>query len=125
MGGRLARWALAKHYKSNEVIYSGPLYKAMKIEKSTIRLAFAHANGLKARDGKSLSEFQIAGADGQFVDADAKIVGDQVLVTAEKIKQPTQVRFGWHKVANPNLINGEGLPASPFQTENWTGGTGE
>ena len=125
VGGRLARWALAKHYKSKDVIYSGPLFKAMKIEKSRIRLAFAHANGLKARDGKSLSEFQIAGADGQFVDADAKIVGDQVLVTAEKIKQPTQVRFGWHKVANPNLINGEGLPASPFQTENWTGGTGE
>ena len=38
---------------------------------------------------------------------------------------PTQVRFGWRKIANPNLINKEGLPASPFQTKNWTGGTGE
>ena len=107
------------------MIYSGPLYKAMKIEGNAIRLAFAHSKGLKSSDGKSLSEFQIAGTDGQFVDAEAKIVGDHVLVTAANIKQPSQVRFGWNKVANPNLVNGEGLPASPFQTQNWTGGTGE
>ncbi len=38
---------------------------------------------------------------------------------------PARVRFGWHKVANPNLVNGVGLPASPFHTDGWRGGTGE
>ena len=125
VGGRLARWALAKHYQKKGLNYSGPLYKAMKIEKDTIRIAFAYADGLRSRDGEELSEFQIAGADGQFMDAEAKIAGNHVLVRCKDVKEPTQVRFGWHKVANPNLVDGEGLPASPFQTEKWTGGTGE
>ncbi|MEO1845089.1 MAG: 9-O-acetylesterase, partial [Akkermansiaceae bacterium] len=81
--------------------------------------------GLKSRDGNDLNEFKIAGADGNFVDAEAKIAGKLVVVSAEGVKAPTQVRFGWHRVAQPNLINAEGLPASPFQTEKWTGGTGE
>ncbi len=125
VGDRLARWALAKNYGKTKLVYSGPLYKSMKVEGGKIRLSFAHAGGLKSRDGKALSEFQIAGADGAFVAAEAVIDGDTVLVAAKGVKAPTQVRFGWHKVANPNLINAEGLPASPFQTNNWRGGTGE
>ena len=126
VGDRLARWALAKHYKKSTVAYSGPLYKAMRVEDDKIRLAFAHvAGGLKTRDGKPLNEFEIAGADGKFVPADAAIDGKFVVVRAPGLAMPTQVRFGWHRVAQPNLVNSEGLPASPFQTESWTGGTGE
>lgn len=126
VGDRLARWALAKHYKKKEVVYSGPIYKAMRVEKNRIRIAFAHlGGGLRTRDGGELNEFTIAGADGNFVDAQAKIDGKFVVVQSDEVPSPTQVRFGWHRVAQPNLINAAGLPASPFQTENWTGGTGE
>ena len=126
VGDRLARWALAKHYAKKGVTYSGPLYKAMKVEGAKIRLAFAHAaSGLKSRDGKALSEFKISGADGKFVAAKAEIDGNHVVVSADSVASPTQVRFAWHRAAQPNLCNREGLPASPFQTENWTGGTGE
>ena len=76
------------------------------------------------QDGKPLTEFQIAGTDGKFVPAEAQIDGNAVVVSAEGVSSPTQVRFGWHKTANPNLTNAEGLPASPFQTDKWQGGTG-
>ena len=126
VGNRLALWALAKDYGQRKLVYSGPLYRSMKIEADKIRLAFAHVGGgLKSSDGKELSEFQIAGADGKFVDAKAVIDGDAVVVGAESVKAPKAVRFGWHRAANPNLVNAEGLPASPFHTDNWTGGTGE
>jgi sialate O-acetylesterase len=126
VGARLARWSLARDYGKKDVIVSGPLYKRMKAEGSKIRLEFAHtAKGLKSSDKKPLSEFQIAGADGNFVSATAVISDNSVLVSAEGVKSPKQVRFGWHRSANPNLVNTEGLPASPFQTKNWTGGTGE
>jgi len=46
-------------------------------------------------------------------------------VASDKVAAPTHVRFGWRKTANPNLINKEGLPASPFRTKGWRGGTGE
>jgi sialate O-acetylesterase len=126
IGNRLALWALAKRYGKKDVVYSGPLYKSMKVDGSSIRLEFAHtASGLKSRDDAALSEFQIAGADGKFVKAEAKVDGKSIVVSAAGIAEPKNVRFGWHKLANPNLVNSEGLPASPFHTDNWQGGTGE
>ena len=125
VGNRLARWALANVYGQEDVVYSGPLYKSMSVDGDKVTLTFAHAGGLKSRDDRPLSEFQVAGTDGKFVDATAEIKGETVIVTSESVTQPKHVRFGWHKVANPNLVNGAGLPASPFQTDNWQGGTGE
>jgi sialate O-acetylesterase len=126
VGDRLARWALARDYRKKDVTYSGPLYKSMLIKGNEIQITFAHAlAGLKSRDGKPLSEFTIAGTAGKFVPAKAVISGSTVIVSAKNISSPKHVRFGWHRSANPNLINTEGLPASPFQTNNWTGGTAE
>jgi sialate O-acetylesterase len=126
VGNRLALWALAKDYGRRDLVYSGPLYKSMKVEGNKIRLVFAHVGGgLKSRNGKPLTEFAIAGADSKFVPAEAAIVGNTILVEAKEVASPTQVRFGWRNEANPNLVNEEGLPASPFQTNNWQGGTGE
>ncbi|MFH1731851.1 MAG: sialate O-acetylesterase, partial [Planctomycetota bacterium] len=126
VGKRLALWALAKTYGKKDLVYSGPLYESMKVEGNKVRLFFAHTGGgLKSRDGKPLSEFQIAGADDKFVPATATIDGKTVVVESDKVASPTQARFGWHKTANPNLVNKEGLPASPFRTNGWRGGTGE
>jgi sialate O-acetylesterase len=117
---------LAKEFGKKDLVYSGPLYKAMKVEGDKIRLSFAHVGGgLMTRDGKPLAEFKIAGADGKFAAAEATIDGDTVVVHAKEVAVPTQASFGWQNQANPNLVNKEGLPASPFQTNNWQGGTGE
>jgi sialate O-acetylesterase len=126
VGNRLALWALAKTYGKKDLVYSGPLYESMKVEGNKVRLSFAHVGGgLIARDGKPLIGFQIAGADDKFVPAEAVIDGSTVIVSAKDVTAPTQVRFGWDKVANPNLSNKEGLPASPFRTKDWHGGTGK
>lgn len=126
VGNRLALWALAKDFGEKDLVYSGPLYKSMAVEGSKVRLQFAYVGGgLKSRDGKPLSEFEIAGADDKFVPAKAVIDGSSVVVEAEGVDKPTQVRFGWHATTNPNLMNVEGLPASPFRTKGWHGGTGE
>jgi sialate O-acetylesterase len=126
VGNRLALWALARTYDKKGIVYSGPLYKSMKVEGNKVQLSFAHTgSGLASRDGKPLTEFQVAGADGKFVPAEAAIDGDTVIVQAKEVEKPEQVRFGWRKIANPNLMNKEGLPASPFQTKDWKGGTGE
>ena len=107
-------------------MYSGPLFKSMKVEGDKVRIRFAYAEGgLKSRDGKPLTEFEVAGEDGKFVPAEAAIEGESVVVTAKGVDRPTAVRFGWRNTANPNLMNAEGLPASPFQTKDWKGGTGD
>lgn len=125
VGDRLSRWALAETYDRDDIVVSGPLFKDAKPEGNQLRLTFAHAKVLKARDDQRLREFQVADDSGAFVDAIATIDGNTILLSADSIDQPTQARFGWHKLANPNLVNEVGLPASPFQTKNWRGGTGE
>ena len=120
VGRRLALWAFAKTYDQSDVVYSGPLYKSLKIDGNKAVVSFDHAAGLKSRDGQDLSWFSIAGDDKKFVKATAKIEGDTVVVTAEGVAKPVAVRFGWNHIAEPNLSNGAGLPASPFRTDNWT-----
>ncbi|MBT4865734.1 MAG: sialate O-acetylesterase [Planctomycetaceae bacterium] len=124
VGKRLALWALAKNYEQ-DIVYSGPLYKSMKVEANKIRIEFSHAAGLASRDDKALSEFTIAAADGKFVPAKATIDGNTVLVEAEGIAAPKHVRFGWHKTCDPNLVNKAGLPAAPFHTDDWQGSRGK
>ena len=120
VGRRLALWALAKTYGRNDVTHSGPLYESMAVEGNTIRLSFnAIGSGLMSRDAKPLTWFEIAGADKQFVTAKATIEGDTVVVSSETVANPVAARFGWHQSAEPNFVNKEGLPASPFRTDAW------
>ncbi|QNF34769.1 sialate O-acetylesterase [Adhaeribacter swui] len=117
VGLRLANLALAKTYGKKELTYSGPLYKSMKVEGDKIRIQFDHAeSGLVAKDGKALTHFEIAGSDNRFVPATAKISGKTVVVQAKEIKNPAAVRFAWDNIAEPNLFNKAGLPASTFNT---------
>ena len=53
------------------------------------------------------------------VEATATVEGDVVVVTSDKVAKPVAVRFGWDQTATPNLANKEGLPASPFRTDDW------
>ncbi len=120
VGLRLAYWALAKTYGKDDLVYSGPLYKSMEIEERAIRVSFDYVgSGLVSRDSEPLSWFQIAGEDKQFVDAVAVIDGDTVLVSSDSVESPVAVRLGWNQIAEPNLMNKEGLPVSPFRTDSW------
>ena len=117
VGRRLSLWALAKTYGRTNLVYSGPRYKGMLIEGSKIRLEFDHVGtGLASRDGQPLNWFQIAAGTNTFVEANAIIDGNTVVVSSDQVANPTAVRFGWDKVAQPNLINNAGLPAAPFRT---------
>lgn len=123
VGERLARWALAKDYGMEEVVYSGPVYQSMEVKGDTIILQFEHVNGgLIAKDGP-LREFTIAGADREFVPAQAEIKDDTIVVWSDKVKEPIAVRFAWERIPEPNLYNRAGLPATPFRTDDWEGET--
>lgn len=99
-----------------DVESSGPLYREMKQDGSSIVLMFDHADGLTSKDGP-LHSFLIAGEDGKFVEATARIKGSTVVVHSDSVEKPVAVRFGFTDEAEPNLFNGAGLPASPFRTD--------
>ena len=120
VGERLARWALANEYGSKDVVVSGPLYRAFKIDGSKARIFFDHAKGLQTRDGREPARFEVAGKDKVWHWGKAVIDGEAVLVSSEEVSEPVAVRYAW--ASNPegaNLVNGAGLPASLFRTDNW------
>jgi sialate O-acetylesterase len=116
VGRRLALAARALAY-GEKIEYSGPLYQSMKVKGAEAVLGFTHTgSGLVAKDGE-LKGFTLAGADGKFVPATARIKGSNILVTAAGVTEPKAVRYGWENVPDVNLFNKEGLPASPFRTD--------
>lgn len=119
IGRRLELLALANTYGKKDIIFSGPVYKKMKVRRNRIILAFNYTgSGLVSHNDKQLTDFTIAGQDGKFVPANAAIKGDRVEVWADGIVAPVAARFAWSESAQPNFYNKEGLPAAPFRTDN-------
>jgi sialate O-acetylesterase len=114
VGLRLSLAARALAY-GEQIEYSGPLFSGVTADGAALRLRFDHhEGGMTSKDG-ALRGFEVAGADMEYVPAQAQIEGDTIRVSDSSIKDPVYVRYGW--AANPdcNLYNGAGLPASPFQ----------
>lgn len=119
VGLRLANWALGDHYGKSGIAYKSPVYEKMEQRNGKIVVYFKNAeNGLKVNGGKA-TQFYIAGADKQFWPADVKIVGNTAVVSAKAVKQPEAVRFSFTNTAISNVFSKEGLPVTPFRTDNW------
>ena len=118
VGKRLALEAERIAYGKN-IVSRGPLFESAKPEGNAIRVTFKYAdNGLKTSDGKAPGAFAVAGADGKFVWAEAKIDGKTVLVSSPKVKEPKFVRYAYAGYRGDcNLQNAEGLPAYPFRSD--------
>jgi sialate O-acetylesterase len=132
VGVRLSLIARALTYGEKGLEYSGPVLDSVKYDGALARVTFTHAAGLHpievhdaSDDGQLIAAadkvvgFEIAGADGKYVFADAKIDGNAVLVSNDKVKAPTGVRYGFMVYPVCNLTNGAGLPASPFKADDW------
>ena len=118
VGARLALSARGVAY-GEKIVYSGPIYKKMKVKGDKAILNFDHAGaGLEARGG-ALKGFSICGPDKKFVWALAEIDGDKVVVSNPNVAKPVAVRFGWADFPVVNLWNKDGLPASPFRTDDF------
>lgn len=118
VGERLALAAMKLAYKE-EIVYSGPVYDSQVIKDDSIIIHFKHTgSGLSTTDKEPPSDFAIAGANKKFVWARTRIEGNTIIVWSDEITAPKFVRYAWSdNPVNPNLINKEGLPASPFRTD--------
>jgi len=119
VGKRLYLQARKVAYNEN-ITASGPLYESMVVEGQKIKLRFSSVDvGLETRDGLPLTGFAIAASDKKFYWADAIIAGNDIIVSSPKVINPQAVRYSWENNPDGNLVNKEGLPASPFRTDNW------
>ncbi len=118
VGARLAVAARGIAY-GEKIEFSGPIYLKLRIKNGKAIVSFEHVGaGLQARGGE-LQGFTIAGADRKFVRANAEIKGSTVEVSSPDVPKPVAVRFGWADYPVVNLWNEDGLPATPFRTDNF------
>ncbi|MDX1933799.1 MAG: sialate O-acetylesterase [Capsulimonadales bacterium] len=127
VGERLAMLARKIAY-GEPVAAISPSFKTMKVETGKVFVTFKMVGpGLEARATDTAGKthppgtvvgFSVAGRDGRFVRADARIVGQEtVVVSSPEVPEPVAVRFGWADYPVVNLYSRNGLPVAPFRTD--------
>lgn len=118
VGERLALAARAIAYGEN-IPYSSPIFRRVTNEEKSLRVWFTSAKGLRTTDSQKLKGFLIAGRSREFLPADARIDGETIIVSNSSVPVPVAVRYAWADNPSTNLVNAEGLPASPFRSDRW------
>ncbi len=120
VANRLARWALARDY-GFQLAHRSPQYKEMSISDGKVTLQFDHVgSGLRTFDVNQPRGFAIAGEDRRFVWANARMVDRQTIeVWSDDVPQPVAVRYAWGDNPVCNVQTGDGLPLTPFRTDDW------
>ena len=113
VGRRLALAARRIAY-GEEIEHSGPMFRELYWHNGRLHAWFDHAAGLKAKSG-ALAGFEVAGEDGVYHPAEAEVAGNSVALASGAVARPVAVRYGWSDDPACNLVNGAGLPASPFR----------
>ncbi len=119
VGNRLAQWALVEVY-GQDGIPMGPIFKSKSVNGNVLEISFNQVGReLATNDDQPPNQFEIAGADGVYNPADARIVEGKIQLTSRNVRRPLNARYSWEAFPNPapNLVNSAGLPASPFTTE--------
>lgn len=117
VGRRLALLALVNDYGVEGLLASGPMFKTAKEEDNRVVVEFSSVGSGLDSKGEDLTYFELAGDNGVFYGAKAIIEDNLVIVTSDSVSNPKKIRFGWRDIAEPNLFNKEGLPASPFRAD--------
>jgi sialate O-acetylesterase len=130
VGHRLALLARRLVYKE-PVECSSPVYESMALEGNKIRIHFKNGEGLKISPHPALADskeqtaptgitgFAIAGIAQKWVNAQASVDGNSVIVWSNEVPKPAAVRYGWANAPLCYLYNGADLPVAPFRTDNW------
>ncbi|MDD5332176.1 MAG: sialate O-acetylesterase [Rhodoferax sp.] len=123
VGMRLALHALKNEYGHRQLVASGPLYRSLRRRGAQLELSFTDVGrGLVTADGGVLRGFTLADERRQFLPAQACIEGSKVIVWHPAMAHPQAVRYGWvDNAEESNLANRDGLPASPFRSDDWPG----
>ncbi len=132
VGKRLALWALGTTY-DKDIVYSGPIMSFFQyrtgvtdddgklLRPGRVMVKFLHADGLKGSGGQDLRGFAVADEDKKFYPADARLDKESgmIVLSSKHVQTPVASRYNWADNPSGNLVNGAGLPAAPFRTDNW------
>ncbi len=108
-----------RNIHGEKIVAQGPKFKEFRVDGSTVVIKFDNAAGLKTKDNEAPKAFWLAGKDQAWHRAEATISGDTVSVESKEVSIPVACRYAFAGMPKNNLVNGAGLPALPFRTDNW------
>jgi sialate O-acetylesterase len=117
VGLRLANLAMAGTYRKPGIRCAGPVFRQWKKMGSLVRVSFSNAEDGLTSNGDQIRSFTLAGSDGIFHEATARIDGSAVVLASDLVKEPQMIRFAFTDTSDVNLFNRAGLPAAPFRTD--------
>lgn len=116
VGERLALQALNKTYGRTDLVCDGPMVNTVTLTDEHVVIDFNNADGgLMTRDGKAADWFTVRTKWNRYVKTNVELKGNKAYIKRKDLSNPIEVRFGWDETAQPNLVNGAGLPAVPFR----------
>jgi sialate O-acetylesterase len=116
VGERLALQALNKTYGRTDLVCDGPMVNTVTLTDEHVVIDFKNADGgLMTRDGKAADWFTVRTKWNRYVKTNVELKGNKAYIKRKDLSNPIEVRFGWDETAQPNLVNGAGLPAVPFR----------
>ncbi len=118
IGKRLALAAL-RDVLGEEIVAQGPIVKEVVVQDSKLMVSWTGGEGLRTVDGKAPSGFWIADNSSKWVEAQAKLEGETVILSSDRVSKPLYARYAFSGKPNVNLVNGVGLPAYPFRTDDF------
>ena len=119
IGQRLAKAALHHTYGKLHVVPSGPLFCKAEYRDNKALLTFDYGEGMHPANGQEIIGFELAGADGVYHPAQAKVTAQGIEVSCQEVKQPQAVRYAWQAFTTANLVNSANLPCSTFRDEQY------
>jgi len=119
VGNRLAAWALADTYQKKDIIYKSPVFSSFETKGEKAIVRFENVPTELIGRGNEVKEFEVAGADRKFYPAKAVIKKNTAEVKCKQVSRPVAVRFAFSNAPQPNLFSKEGLPVTPFRTDDW------
>ncbi|MCB1204883.1 MAG: sialate O-acetylesterase [Verrucomicrobiae bacterium] len=121
VAARLVRWPLARDYGFANLEPQSPTYQSMEVAGNKAKLTFDHVGtGLRTVDVNEVKGFAVCGEDRQWKWAQARIVGaKQIEVWSDEVAAPVAVRYAWADNPVCNVLSKEGLPLTPFRTDDF------
>ena len=119
IGKRLALLA-ADEVLGKDLVSRGPMLKSVANEGGQLVVSFENAAGLRTVDGKAPTAFWVADDSGKWVKAKAEVKGEGIVLSSEEVAKPLYIRYAFAWKPKVNLVNGAGLPAYPFRTDEFT-----
>lgn len=117
IGQRLALLARRDVLGEADLLAAGPMFAELVIKGRKVIISFKDADGLTTTDGQAPRAFWVSADGTDWLQAEAQIKGEQVVLTAPKGVAPKHVRYAFSAMPDVNLVNKAGLPAYPFRSE--------